>query len=753
MSQARGATGFAAPAGARAAAGRGSGLLASAWAVVSGWFQEEAAQRRLFLWLPVFFGAGILAYFAADSEPWLPAPLLGSFGFTLAAAHALRSERMAAFRIATALAFLFTGFAVASLRTLWVDAPILERTWSGKATAFVETIDLREGSARLLLRLASAEGLTDATRPQRARVTMRGQPEFVAGASIAATLRLLPPPRASEPGGYDFAREAYFQRIGAVGNAVSRPVVTDAVEAPWVAHINAWIDRGRNRLTQRIAAAIGGANGAVAAALITGKRGLIPESANEDLRAAGIYHVVSISGLHMVLAAGLFLWSLRAVLALFPSIALRRPIKIWAVCFAIVGAVAYDMFSGSEVATERSLIMTLVMLGAVLFGRPAFAMRNLAIAALIVMIREPSALLGPSFQMSFAAVAAMIAAFEKRSGRMPDFIRKSDAPPNWSDRLAVILGAMIVTTLIASLATDPYATFHFHRITPYGLIGNLLTIPLVEFVVMPSAVFGVLAAAFGLDGPIWWFMGQGIGFMMSVAHWVAALPGSTQMTPGFGVGALLTMTLGLLWLVLWQTPLRFAGLAVSLLGLAFAFAGSRPDIVIDRQGQALAYRNAQGGLDVLNAKSNFFGVSQWLTADADARQAREPGAARGGRLRSDRLHRPPARWENPGADPRSAHRGGRLRTGRYRGDAILARRHLPRLLARHRRRPPGGLRRHGNPLCRQGADHAHGAHPDPRPALVAAAAHHHAGTLANSRAECRTVAYGTHRRLKPLNTS
>jgi competence protein ComEC len=152
----------------------------------------------------------------------------------------------------------------------------------------------------------------------------------------------------------------------------------------------------------------------------------------------------------------------------------------------------------------------------------------------------------------------------------------------------------------------------------------LLTLPLVEFVVMPSAVFGVLAAAFGLDGPIWWFMGQGIGFMMSVAHWVAALPGSTQMTSAFSVGALLTMTLGLLWLVLWQTPMRFAGLAVSVLGLAFAFTGARPDIIIDKQGQALAYRSAAGNLDVLNAKSNFFGVSQWLTADADARQPRDP---------------------------------------------------------------------------------------------------------------------------------
>ena len=628
MSEAGEATGFVAPAGARAAAERRIGArLASARTFLAACLQEEIAQRRLFLWLPVCFGAGVLAYFAADSEPWLPAPLAAVAVFSAGAVHALRRERMAAFRVATALAFLFAGFTVSALRTVFVAAPVLDRVWSGKATAFVETIDLREGSARLLLRLASADGLSDEAKsnrlPNRVRVSMRGRPEFAAGVSVAVSLRLLPPPRASEPGGYDFAREAYFQRIGAVGNAVSRPALIAAVDAPLIAHLNAWVDRGRNRLTERIATAIGGANGAVAAALITGKRGLIPEATNDDLRAAGIYHVVSISGLHMVLAAGLFLWSLRAILALFPSIALRHPIKIWAAGFAVVGAIAYDMFSGSEVATERALVMTLVMLGAVLFGRPAFSMRNLAIAALIVMVREPSALLGPSFQMSFAAVAAMIAAFEQRGGRA-SAARKTDAPPGWRDRLALILGAMLVTTLVASMATDPFATFHFHRITPYGLIGNMLTLPLVEFVVMPSAVFGVVASAFGLDGPVWWFMGQGVGFMMSVAHWVAGLPGSTQMTQAFGAGALLTMTAGLLWLTLWQTPIRFAGLAVGVLGVVMAFAGARPDVLIDRQGQTLAYRGEHGALEVLNARSNFFGVSQWLSADADKRPPRDP---------------------------------------------------------------------------------------------------------------------------------
>ncbi|MDT2021388.1 ComEC/Rec2 family competence protein [Methylocella sp. CPCC 101449] len=607
-------------------AGARAGRIASspAWLStrLSAWFAEEVAGRRLFPWAAVAFGAGVVLYFAAEREPWLPAPLFATVVCIGLAVWALCRERLAAYRAAVALAFLFAGFSVAALRTLWVAAPVIERPWSGKVTGFVETMDLREGSARLVLRLASAEGLAEAARPQRVRIILRGRPDFTSGASIGLTARLLPPPRASEPGGYDFARDAWFQRIGAVGNGVSRPLTVAALDVPWVARFNAWVDRGRNALTARIATAIGGANGAVAAALVTGKRGLIPEATNEALRAAGIYHVVSISGLHMVLAAGLMLWILRALLALSPTMALTQPIKRWAAAFAMIGAVAYDVFSGSEVATERALVMVLIMLGAVLFGRPAFSMRNLAIAALVVMLREPVTVLGPSFQMSFAAVAAMIAAFEKR-GAAGFFGMKHDGPPGLLNRAGFMVWAAVVTTLIASLATDPYATFHFHRISSYGLIGNVLAIPLVEFVVMPFGALGLLASAFGLDGPCWWVMGLGVSGMMVVAEWVAGLAGSTRMIPAFGAGALLLMTLGLLWITLWQTPLRWLGVPFAVAGVALALTGARPDLMIDRQGGTLAYRVADGRLAVLNARGNFFGVSQWLTADADARPARD----------------------------------------------------------------------------------------------------------------------------------
>ena len=582
----------------------------------------EIDARRLFLWLPVLFGGGILLYFAADREPslWAPASVTGVFAVGAIAAHV--QERIRVFRACLALAMLFGGLAAAALQTRLAAAPVIGRTIVGRTTAYIETVDDNRSGGRMLLRVLSVDGLSPDATPARVRVTTRTRPAFAAGTTISATMRLMPPPRPSEPGGYDFARDAWFDRIGGVGNVVGRLEQATDADVPLTARVNAWIDRGRNALTDRIVGVVGGGGGAVTAALVTGKRGLIPEPMNDDLRGAGIYHVVSISGVHMVLAAGLFLWSMRALLALFPQVALRRPIKKWAAAFAITGAVAYDVFAGSEVATERSLAMTAVILIAVLFDRPALSMRNLAIAALIVLVREPVTLLGPSFQMSFAAVAAMIAAFERNPSH--DRTETTNVAPTGLDRIRRVLVVMVATTLVASLATDPFATFHFHRFNPYGLIGNSLTLPVVEFIVMPMSLFGVAAWPFGLDAPAWWIAGQGVGLMMSVSHWVSGLSGSTRYLPAFGGGAVLLMTAAILWIVIWQSWIRWGGVAFAVVGVALAAVAPRPDVVIDSRAQTVALRAASGSYEVLNQKANLFGVSQWLTADADPRSPRDP---------------------------------------------------------------------------------------------------------------------------------
>lgn len=631
--------------GARAVAGVWSGAAvgvaagrarAALRATLAGWIARETSERRPALWLAVAFGLGVLAYFAADREPSLAAPLVAAaFAFALAW-KAARGPSARALGVALALAFLFSGFAAAALRTRLVAAPVLARIVVAKVTGFVETVDDRGAGGRMLIRVASVEGLAPDATPARVRVTTRSRASVEAGASIRATMRLLPPARASEPGGYDFSRDAFFAGLGAVGSVMGRIERVERLDVGWRARAMAAVDRARNRLTDRIVEVVGAGlapgDGAVAAALVTGKRGMIPEEANEALRGAGIYHVVSISGLHMVLAAGLFLWLARAGLTLVPALALTHPIKSWAALIAMLGATAYCVFSGSEVATERSLVMTLVMLGAIVVGRPALAMRNLAIAAILILAREPETILGPSFQMSFAAVAGLIAAFERGPGAVENTPAPSRRTGLWGHRLKLALFATVVSSLVASLTTDPFATFHFHRVTPYGLIGNALTLPLVEFVVMPAALVGVAAAPFGLDAPVWTVMGWGVTGMMTVARFVADLDFSIVHLPSFGAAALAPMALGVVWTCLWVSPLRWGGAALFALGLALAARAPQPDVVVDPQARAMAVRGFDGRLQIVGAKANGFGATQWLLADADGR---DPRAASGG-ARCDR---------------------------------------------------------------------------------------------------------------------
>lgn len=592
--------------------------VALAW-MAQQWAQE-ARERRFFLWLPVCFLGGVLGFLSAAREPSLFAPAMGVIlAGGLAVWLHLRGASVLA-GLLMGLVFLFAGFGAGALRVASVQAPILSAMKVTQVRAWIEAVEERaNGSGRLLLRVTAMEGLAAEQRPEKIRVTLRALGGLQAGEAIQANMRLMPPAEAAEPGGYDFAREAFFQRIGAVGNIISRVERLPSIDLTVSEKFAVWIDRARNDLTRRIASTIGGDDGAVAAALVTGKRGLISEEANEALRGAGIYHVVSISGLHMVLAAGLFMWSLRAILSLFPALVLNWPVKKISALFAMLGATAYCLFAGAEVATERSLIMILVMLGAVLFDRPALSMRNLAVAALIVMAREPESVMGPSFQMSFAAVAAMVAVFE----RGPDD-EQSERDDGWSARMLRWLGVMLLTTLVAGLATGPFASFHFHRINPYSMIGNALTLPLVEFIVMPAAVLGVVLGPFGLDGPVWTLMGFGISGMMEASRAVAGLTGSTLHQSAFGVGALLSITCGILFLCLWRSQIRVVGVVFLVMGGVLASQSKPVDLSVDARARSLALRGFDAKLSVANGRGNDFAVSQWLLADGDKRKPNDP---------------------------------------------------------------------------------------------------------------------------------
>jgi competence protein ComEC len=582
--------------------------------------EVERDQRRFFPCLAICFGLGILLFFQAEGRPALWAPLAAVI--LCGAGAFLARNRAAAGPILLAATALFAGFAAGVLRVRAVEAPVLTRTVITRVSGHIEGIEARLRGARLLVRVAEIGGVPDSERPLRARISVRDASGLAPGLFVAGTARLLPPPQPAWPGGYDFARDAWFRGIGAVGSFVGRIEHSPSSEPDWSLRIAGGIDDARNALTQRIAEAIGGPAGGVAAALITGKRGLIPDETNDVLRGAGIYHIVSISGLHMVLAAGTFFWLTRALLALSPALALLWPVKKIAAVGGMLGGIAYCIFSGSEVATERSLIMTMVMFGAILADRPALSIRNLAVAALIVLAREPEALIGPSFQMSFGAVAALIAAAPLLNGRWGDGQGRSSVEKGvrWLIRAVVGLAA---TTVVATIATAPFSAYHFQTLNPLGLIGNALALPLVSIAVMPAALLGVLAYPFGLDRPVWQVMGLAVKQVVDISAFVSGLDGSTLLVPAVGSGAFALLALALLLTTVPASSLRWLAVLPASLGLAFAATPVRPDIFVDREGKGAAVRGPGGQLVLLGKPSDFI-VEQWLRADGDRRDPDDP---------------------------------------------------------------------------------------------------------------------------------
>ena len=583
--------------------------------------EEEWSQRRFFLWLPVCAGAGACLALLASTEPsfWVVAALACVL---TALALGCRANRGLLLPLATLAAF-FAGETSGLWRVARVAAPVLERSAIGLVAGFVEELDYRPQGARFVVRVTEMENLGVAATPYRVRLTMRGFPGFAPGDFIVGKARLLPPAHAALPGGYDFARDAYFAGVGGVGSLLGAAQVASPPEpASWSLGLFAAVDRARNALALRVFQAIGGDNGAIGAAMVTGKRDFLSDEAREVIRKAGIFHIVTISGVQMSLVAGIFFVGLRRGLALFPTLALNYSIKKWAAALAMIGACLYALFTGSRVGSERALYMVLILLGAVLADRPALTMRNLALAALAVVVTEPEALLGASFQLSFAAVAALVAVYERRSAERAR--PKGAKPGGWrgfvAEKTGSGVGGALFATFCATSATASFMAYDFHELSPYVLIGNPLTLAVIELFAVPAALLGSLLYAIGLDGPVWSYLGAGISAIMTLARWIGSAPGANVSLPAFAPWSLGFLALAVLSALLWRSRLmRLTALPLAALGLAGAASGEAFDVAVPPTGDSAAIRAASGELAVLGRHSNAFAAEQWLRADADSR--------------------------------------------------------------------------------------------------------------------------------------
>jgi len=526
-----------------------------------------------------------------------------------------------------------TGFGAVQWRAHAFAAPVLDHRMSPvDLVATAEKIEFRKNGLRLTLTDIVVGGLEKKATPRRIRLSSRfDQPDLHPGDRIKVLAVLLPPPEATMPGGFDFVRRAWFQQIGAVGFTLRKIEITAAAsETNW----RRTIAGVRQDVTRRILQDFpdNKVAGHLATALMTGHRGGVPEDVLTALRDAGLAHLLAISGLHMGLLASLIFFASRAGMALIEPLALRFPIKKFAALFALTGAFGYLLLTGGTVPTQRAFMMTGLVLVAVMLDRRAVSMGLVAWAAGAVLLLAPESLTGPSFQMSFAAVIALIAVYERSREKLSAWRRGSGA----GQRVLLYILGVSLTTIVASLATSPVAVAHFGRLATWGLAANLIAVPVMAMWIMPWALVAFMLMPLGLEHLALLPMGMGINIVVEVAQTVAAWPGAVKILPSMPAYALAIMALGGLWLCLWRPPkaTRF-GLLPGGIGIVAGFVlwlmAAPPVVLIDGNAKLFGLVTQHGRLHVSNRRKSFT-LRTWLAGQGlTSAEPLARGKANGGR--------------------------------------------------------------------------------------------------------------------------
>jgi competence protein ComEC len=565
----------------------------------------QSARGTLFPWIAVLIGCAVGVWFALPYEPgpgsYALALLSGLVGLTAA----LRGPELAR-PLAIGVIAISAGWIAAGVRAHSVAAPMLDFRYYGPVEGRIVHIDRSQSDAlRLTLDQVVLREVPPERTPDRVRVSMQGDQPWlrpVPGQVVILTGSLAAPEGPVEPGGFDFRRMAFFDGLGAVGYTRTPVLLLEEPEEGALP-----IDRLRRHLTAGMLAHMEGQPGAFAAGAMTGDRSAITEDTVQALRDSSLAHLLAISGMNMAFLTAFVFALFRYGLALIPFIALRVNTKKVAAVVSLGVALFYLLLSGANVATERAFIMIAVMLGAVLLDRRALTLRSVAVAGLILLLTKPESLLEPGFQMSFAATVALIVGF----AAMDRSIYRQRLP-----RWAMPVFTLILSSVIGGFATAPYAAAHFNRFTDYGLLANVLTVPVMGAVIMPAGALAALLAPIGLAWLPLWFMEQGARWILFVAHWIAGLDGSVTAIPAPGPWVLPLLTLGAIWLILWRGRVQWAGMVPVAAAFVLWVTAERPLLLVSGDGKLVGLSGPEGRA-LSAASGGGFAAETWLQNDGD----------------------------------------------------------------------------------------------------------------------------------------
>ena len=556
------------------------------------------------------FGCGCGFYFGLKREPQLwPLVALAAALWLVALTLRRWSPTPVLAGLVLTAAFAASGVLAGKVQTIDLAGPIAPPLAGVTVEGWVVDVASRGTSGpRLLIAPTYIRGLPRALLPKRVRVTVKDDGVIGPGTPIRFVALLNPPPAPAAPGAFDFARSAYFNGIGGSGLALKTPEVIDLPDPPWRLGLQLAVNRFRWGLTQKIIDSMGQPSGGIAAAMITGHDYSIAQGSTNEMRNAGISHILSISGVHMAIVGGFVFFAVRLLIACWPWLALRVSGKKWAAAAGLISILAYLVVSGWPPPAQRSAVTATVAFGAILLDRRAISLRGLGLSALIVLLLQPEAVVEPGFQMSYAATAALVALAEvwphpRRPINTPWVLRLLQKAKDW-------LIAGLAVGLVAGAATAPFAIQHFNRVSLYGLPANLLLEPLSSFVIMPALALGAVLQAFGAGGWLLAVAGWGIDRMLDLAHAAATAPGAMTTVSSAPNIALAAAFIGILWLCLWRGPLRFIGLPLAL-AVNLWPRPPAPDVWVAPEGSNAAIM-AYGKPLLLRPDTGLFAAQLWM---------------------------------------------------------------------------------------------------------------------------------------------
>lgn len=554
------------------------------------WLESESP--RLPLFIVVFVALGISAWFTFGHSKaiffWLPMIII----MCISLAFKFRS-RISIIFFMSALCFVL-GWSAIMLRSHSVSSPILSKPWVGHIYGRIASIEKLPSRDIVRLKLET-DGKQSLPLQIRINVPQEKYDEkFTQGSIIRSKVRLLPPAGPAVPGAYDFSQRAWFEGLGATGSAL------DEIELIEQANNSQNIDAVRNNIAQHVREKMPGRAGSIGATLASGDRGAIAMEDAQAMRRSGLAHLLAISGLHVTAIVMMSFFLIAKTLALFPSFALRHKIPIYAASVAAIIAISYTILTGAQVPTIRACIAACLILAALTLGREPFTLRLVAFGALFILLLWPEVLVGPSFQLSFAAVAAIITLHETKymqklvHRRQESFIKAAGR----------FLISLFITGLVIEIILAPIALYHFQKTGVYGALANMIAIPLTTFVIIPSGAIAILMDSIGFGKPFWWVCAQSIEAIIILAHYVSNLPGAIKTTANISSGTYAIIIISAVFMMILQTKARWIAAFPLVIASLFLLRTSVPDILVTGDGNHLAVINSNDLIKNGNKETN-----------------------------------------------------------------------------------------------------------------------------------------------------